>query len=47
MALILRLLRRRVEEVSPEVEIRIRQLNLSQLEALGEALLDFQETRDL
>ncbi len=46
-ALILRLLQRRVGELSPEVQERIQSLTLSQLEALGEALLDFTASSDL
>lgn len=45
--LILRLLQRRVGELSPEVQQRIQSLTLSQLEALGEALLDFTARSDL
>lgn len=43
----LRLLRRRCGTLSPEQEHRIRSLALAQLEALAEALLDFQGPADL
>ena len=45
--LILRLLQRRVGELSQDVLERIQSLSLSQLEALGEALLDFTAIEDL
>ncbi|KOP26208.1 hypothetical protein AMR41_13205 [Hapalosiphon sp. MRB220] len=45
--LILRQLQRRVGELSPEVQQRIQSLTLAQLEALGEALLDFTASSDL
>jgi Domain of unknown function (DUF4351) len=44
--LILRLLKRRVGDVS-ELEARIKQLPLAQLEELGESLLDFSQMSDL
>ena len=43
----LRLLRRRVGEVTPSTEERIRCLSLSKLEELAEALLDFSSPADL
>jgi hypothetical protein len=43
----LRLLRRRCGRISPEQERRIRALPLPELEALAEALLDFQGADDL
>lgn len=46
-SLILRLLIRRIGEVSPERRSQIQALSLSQLEALGEALLDFTKPDDL
>jgi predicted transposase/invertase (TIGR01784 family) len=46
-ALILRLLTRRVGNVSPSVQVRIKALALTQLEELGEALLDFTQMGDL
>lgn len=45
--LIFRLLQRRVRELSPEVQERIQSLSVNQLEALGEALLDFTAMEDL
>jgi hypothetical protein len=45
--LILRLLQRRVGELSEEVRGDIQTLSLEQLEALGEALLDFTAIEDL
>jgi Domain of unknown function (DUF4351) len=46
-SLILRQLARRIGAVSPELQSQITVLSLSQLEALGEALLDFTEAGDL
>jgi predicted transposase/invertase (TIGR01784 family) len=46
-ALIMRLLNRRVGNVSPAVEIGIKALPLLSLEDLGEALLDFSQMSDL
>jgi hypothetical protein len=46
-ALILRLLKRRVGDVSIDLESRIKTLPLAQLEELGEALLDFSQMDDL
>ncbi len=45
--LILRLLKRRIGEVSPQLCQKIQSLSIEQLENLGEALLDFQSTDDL
>jgi hypothetical protein len=45
-SLILRLLARRIGELSPEVRSQIQGLSLPQLETLGEALLDFTEPAD-
>ncbi|MFM6875361.1 MAG: Rpn family recombination-promoting nuclease/putative transposase, partial [Microcystis panniformis] len=45
--LVLRLLNRRVGDISPELLPNIRSLDLEQLENLGEALLDFQSLQDL
>jgi predicted transposase YdaD len=47
LALILRQLTRRVGAVSPEAEAQIHALSLAQLDALGEALLDFSQPSDL
>jgi predicted transposase/invertase (TIGR01784 family) len=46
-SLVLRQLTRRIGVVSPELQSHITILSLSQLEALGEALLDFTEAGDL
>ncbi|MEG3940759.1 MULTISPECIES: Rpn family recombination-promoting nuclease/putative transposase [unclassified Microcoleus] len=46
-ALILRLLVRRTGEIAPEIQARIQQLSLEQLEDLGEILLDFTSQEDL
>jgi predicted transposase YdaD len=46
-SLILRLLTCRVGEMPPELRTKIQSLSLNQLEALGEALLDFSEPADL
>ena len=46
-ALILRLLSRRLGEVTPEQRSQIQSLSINQLEALGEALLDFTKPEDL
>jgi predicted transposase YdaD len=43
----LRLLRRRCGAISPEQEAGIRALSLERLEALAEALLDFESPADL
>jgi predicted transposase/invertase (TIGR01784 family) len=46
-SLVLRLLNRRIGEVPPALQAQIQALPLPQLEALGEALLDFSEPTDL
>jgi flagellar biosynthesis/type III secretory pathway protein FliH len=46
-ALVLRLLQKRVGDLPPEVQEQIQTLSLEQLEALGEALLDFRSNADL
>ncbi|MGA7933495.1 MAG: DUF4351 domain-containing protein [Kovacikia sp.] len=46
-SLILRQLTRCIGEVSPEMRLQVQALSLPQLEALGEALLDFSEPADL
>jgi predicted transposase YdaD len=46
-SLILRQLTRRIGEVAPEIRAQVQALSLAQLEALGEALLDFSEPADL
>ncbi|MEA5511920.1 DUF4351 domain-containing protein [Crocosphaera sp. UHCC 0190] len=45
--LILRLLNRRIGEISPQLSQKIQSLSIEQLENLGEALLDFHSTEDL
>lgn len=45
--IILKLLKRRVGELSPELKERIQCLSSNQLETLGEALLDFTSMEDL
>lgn len=47
MALVSRILKRRVRTIDTETENRIRQLDLARIEDLAEALLDFHEPRDL
>ncbi|MFN7898135.1 MAG: DUF2887 domain-containing protein, partial [Synechococcaceae cyanobacterium] len=47
LELALRLLRRRCGELTPQQVVRIRALPLERLEALAEALLDFQNPQDL
>jgi len=47
MSVILRLVRRRVGEVSPSTEERLHALSITQLEDLAEALLDFSSLADL
>jgi hypothetical protein len=46
-SLILRQLNRRIGAVDAQLQAQIRSLSLSQLETLGEALLDFTTTADL
>ncbi|HEY9728191.1 MAG TPA: DUF4351 domain-containing protein, partial [Chroococcales cyanobacterium] len=43
----MRLLTRRLGEVTPQVQERIQNLSIAQLENLGEALLDFTNVTDL
>ena len=47
LAMVLRQLKRRLGELSADLETRIGQLDLAELEALGEALLDFHSAEDL
>jgi predicted transposase/invertase (TIGR01784 family) len=47
IALILRQLARCVGEIEPEIEIRLRQLSLEQIESLAEAMFDFTSPQDL
>jgi hypothetical protein len=44
---VLRQLRRRLGTLSEEREAKVRRLPIERLDALGEALLDFQSTADL
>lgn len=46
-SLILRLLNRRIGDISSQMEAQIQSLPLEALEALGEALLDFTSLADL
>jgi predicted transposase YdaD len=45
--LILRQLARRVGNISPELQVRVKALSLDRLEELGEALLNFTGLADL
>ncbi|MDB9313677.1 DUF4351 domain-containing protein [Spirulina sp. CS-785/01] len=45
--LVTRQIKRRLGELSPQLEEQIQQLSVDQIEALGEALLDFQTEEDL
>lgn len=45
--LVLRLLTRRLGQITPEMRSQIQQLPVAQLEELGEALLDFSSTQDI
>ena len=47
VSLVLRLLKKRIGEINTEDESRITGLSVEQLEALGEALLDFSSRDDL
>jgi Domain of unknown function (DUF4351) len=47
LSLVLRLLQRRLGQLSPTVRTQIESLTLAQIEALGEALLDFTGADDL
>ncbi len=47
LELVMRLLERRVGEIAPDIQNRIRRLSIEQLENLGEALLDFTSASDL
>jgi predicted transposase YdaD len=47
VALILRLLQRRCGELAPPIREQVSQLSLLQLEALGEALLEYRGLADL
>ena len=45
--LVLRLLNRRIGQVTANIQEQVRQLSVEQLEDLGEALLDFENQVDL
>ena len=45
--LVLRLLTRHIESIPPEIETQIQALSISQLEALGDTLLDIESISDL
>ncbi len=45
--LIIRLLERKIGQLTPEVEAQVKELDISNLENLGEALLDFEQLEDL
>jgi Domain of unknown function (DUF4351) len=45
--LVIRLLKRRVGNISDDLEHRVRSLDIDTIEALGEALLDFTSEVDL
>ena len=45
--LVLRQLTRRIGDINPAVQSQIKSLSLSQIESLGEALLDFSESIEL
>ncbi|MBD0361822.1 MAG: Rpn family recombination-promoting nuclease/putative transposase [Coleofasciculus sp. C3-bin4] len=47
LELVVRLLERRVGEIAPDIQSRIRRLSIEQLENLGEAVLDFTSASDL
>ncbi len=47
IALVLRLINRRLGGVNPTLEAQIRDLSIEKVEDLGEALLDFQTEADL
>jgi hypothetical protein len=47
LELIMRLLDRRVGEITPDIQSRIRRLSIEELENLGEAMLDFTSASDL
>jgi Domain of unknown function (DUF4351) len=47
LTIVLRLLTRRVGGIAPDIEAEIRTLSLTQVETLGEALLDFSQPSDL
>ncbi len=46
-ALVVRLLQRKIGDISPTLKTEINSLNIEQIEALGEALLNFSNLDDL
>jgi BMFP domain-containing protein YqiC len=47
VSIVMRLLKRKVGELNPEIETKVRELSETQLEALSEALLDFTSINSL
>jgi predicted transposase YdaD len=47
ISLVLRLLTRKVGNISPQIQARISALQIDRVESLGEALLDFSSMTDL
>jgi hypothetical protein len=47
VSMVMRLLKHKFGEISPDVEARIKRLSSPQLEDLSEALLDFEQVEDL
>lgn len=47
LSIVMRQLKRKVGELDPEVEERVKGLSVAQLEELSEALLDFSNLEDL
>ena len=45
--LVLRQLKRKLGQITPELEIQIKALDIDKVESLGEALLDFSTVDDL
>ena len=45
--LVLRLIRRKLSQITPELEMQIKALDIDKVESLGEALLDFSTVNDL
>jgi Domain of unknown function (DUF4351) len=45
--LVLRLIRRKLGQITPELEMQIKALDIDKVESLGEALLDFSTVDDL
>ena len=47
VAMLLRILTRRIGRITPEIQVQLQALSIAQLEDLGEALLDFSQPSDL